>query len=400
MIHKTSDSKIPDTTNLGKLDLEEFGLGSPLMKEFVKFSWKLHYGDPHWTPPLDSDYLGSRLLGLKGLLTSEHPYHEHAEVTHFLARRNGKIVGRVSAAVNNRFNDYHKEKVGFFGFFEVENDFIATSALLNAAKTWLAAKGMEVMRGPGEYSNATHERQGILVDGFEFSPTVELTHNKPYYQELLERFGFCKVKDYHAYLVNVDEIPINRFKRLGDAIKKRGNITTRPVNMRRLRDEVRLMMRIYNEAWVGNWGFLPMTDGEADALADTLKAVVDPEFVKFAYVGNELAGVIGAIPDPNHALRPSWRWYGDSDPIRIFRLLKKRKQIRFLRFMFFGILAPFRRLGIDALLFAEAFAYGVPKGYTHLEASMILEENDLMAAAAKALGGRHYKTWRIFEMPI
>ena len=394
------DDKISRNLRHGNLDLEQLDLGNSRMKDFVRVPWCLHKGEPHWTPPLNAEYLGSRLLGLNGLLTSRHPYHEHAEVTHFLARRTGAIVGRISASVNHRFNEHYNEKIGFFGFFEVENNFSTAAALLESAKKWLAAKGMAVMRGPGEYSTATHERQGILVDGHDFPPTVELTHTPPYYAELLERYGLRKAKDYHAYLVTVDEIPIERFKRLGEAVRKRGNITTRPVVMKKFREEVRLIMRIYNEAWTGNWGFLPVTDGEADALADTLKSVVDPEFVRFAYVGNELAAVIGAIPDPNQVMRPSWRWFGDSDLVRIFRLLKNRSRIRFLRFMFFGILPPYRRLGIDALLFAETFAHGAPRGYSHVEASMLLEENELMIGAAKALGGRRYKTWRIYEMPL
>jgi hypothetical protein len=395
---------IPSTTSKnyiqGRIALEQFGLDSPLIKEFAKFPWQLHRGDPCWTPPLNAELLGNRILGVKGLLTSEHPYHRHAEVTHFLARRNGSIVGRISAAINHRFNQYHNERIGFFGFFDVENDCEAASALLDGAKEWLASKGMLVMRGPGEYSNATHERQGVLVDGYNYLPTVELTHNPPYYAELLERYGLVKVKDYQAYLIKVAEIPIERFKRLGEAGCKRSNITTRPADMKRFKEDVRLIMRIYNEAWHENWGFIPVTDGEADSLADRLKSVADPGFVIFAYVGNQPAGVIGAIPDPNRVLHPLWRWWGDSDAVRLFRLLKGRRRIHFLRFMFFGILPPFRRLGIDALLFAEAFAYGVPKGYTYLEASMLLEENSLMIAAAKALGGQHYKTWRVYQIPL
>ena len=156
----------------GGITLEQFGLRSPLIKEFVKFPWQLHHGDPCWTPPLNADLLGNRLLGIKGLLTPEHPYHRHAEVTHFLARRNGSIVGRISAAVNHSFNDYHNDRIGFFGFFDVKNDYEAASALLDGAKEWLTSKGMVMMRGPGEYSNATHERQGILIDGFNYLPTI------------------------------------------------------------------------------------------------------------------------------------------------------------------------------------------------------------------------------------
>ena len=147
--------------------IEQFGLGDTRIREFAMLPWRLYHGDPHLTPPLTMDLLGNPILLAKGLLTAEHPYHRSAEVTHFLARRDGRAVGRVAASVNRRFNDYYGSKIGFFGFFEVEEDPEATSALLDAARAWLTERGMTAMRGPGEYSNATHERQGVLVEGFE-----------------------------------------------------------------------------------------------------------------------------------------------------------------------------------------------------------------------------------------
>ena len=178
--------------NTQALVIEEIPLGSPRIKDFAKFPWSLYRGDPLWTPPLTGDLLSSRLLGLIGLLKPEHPYHRHAEVTHFLAKRGGQAVGRISAAINHRFNEHYKAKTGFFGFFEVINDYSVAEALLDKAKVWVTARGMTVLRGPGEYSNATHERQGILIEGFEYPPTMELTHNPPYYRDFVERYGFVK----------------------------------------------------------------------------------------------------------------------------------------------------------------------------------------------------------------
>ena len=122
---------------------------------------------------------------MAGLLTQDHPYHRSAEVVHFLAWKDGIPVGRVSAAINRRFNDHYNARFGFFGFFEVVRDYEVAKALLDRARTWVESRGMTVLRGPGEYSNATHERQGILIDGFEYPPTVELTHNPPYYGEFI-----------------------------------------------------------------------------------------------------------------------------------------------------------------------------------------------------------------------
>ena len=389
------------TTSLPSVSIEQFGLEDPRIKDFAELPWHLYRHDPCWTPPLNTDLLGCRLLDAKGILTAAHPYHDSAEVTHFLARRGKRIVGRVSAAINRRFNDYHDTNLGSFGFFEVEDDYEAASALLDAAKDWIAARGMTAMRGPGEYSNATHERQGILVKGFEFPPTIELTHNPPYYAELLERYGFNKAKDYHAYIIEVADIPIHRFEKLGKAAQRRGNITTRPINLGRFTDEVRLIIRIYNQAWADNWGFLPLTDDEAVALANSLRPIADPGFVRFAYVDNEPVAVIGALPDPNWALRPRWdSLWGNSDPIRVARMFLLRRKIPLVRFIFFGVLPAYRQMGINALLFWETFRHGAPQGYRQVEASMLLEDNDLMLRDAQSLGGRHYKTWRIYEMSI
>lgn len=380
--------------------IEQFGLGDSRIREFAMLPWRLYRGDPHWTPPLTMDLLGNPILLAKGLLTAEHPYHRSAEVTHFLARRDGRAVGRVAASVNRRFNDYYGSKIGFFGFFEVEEDPEATAALLDAARAWLTERGMTAMRGPGEYSNATHERQGVLVEGFEYDPTVELTHNPPYYGTLLEDYGLAKVKDYVAYLIDFDDVPRERIERLAAGARKRGKITTRPADMKHFTDEVKLVLKIYNEAWADNWGFLPQTDEEGEALAETLKPIVDPGLVRFAYVGDEPVAVFGAIPDPNWALKPRWKWYGDSDIVRISRLMWMRRHIPRVRLMFFGIRPQFRLLGVDAILFQELYEYGIPRGYKIGEPSMLLEDNEMVIRPSIAMGGHEYKRWRIYEMGL
>ena len=382
------------------ITIESFGLGDRRLREFAALPWRLHRGDPRWTPPLNADLLGNRLLGAKGLLTADHPYHREAEVVHFLAHRNGRAVGRVSAAVNRRFNEHYREPVGFFGFFDVEDDFEAASALLDAARDWLAARGASCMRGPGEYSNATHERQAVLVDGFDQPPTVELTHNPPYYAEFLERWGLSKVKDYHAHIMDLDDMPEKRIGQIARAVRARNRLETRALDMSQFKEEVRLVVRLYNEAWACNWGFLPLTVEEADALAATLKPIVDPGLIRFAFSQGEPVAVLGALPDPNWALRPRWRWYGDSDAIRIARLLAARKRIPRVRLMFFGIRPAYRQMGVDAMLFDEAYRYARTRGYRTCEASMLLEDNTLVIRAAEMMGGRRYKTWRVYERPL
>lgn len=161
------------------LKIEGIALDTSRIKVFTDLPWRLYRRDRCWTPPLRGDLLGNRLLGLVGLLSRVHPYHCHAGVIHFLAWQDGKPVGRISAAINKRFNDHYDAHIGFLGFFEVIRGYKVAKALLDRARVWVEGRGMTILRGPGEYSTATHERQGILIDEFQYPPTVELTHNPP-----------------------------------------------------------------------------------------------------------------------------------------------------------------------------------------------------------------------------
>jgi GNAT superfamily N-acetyltransferase len=273
--------------------------------------------------------------------------------------------------------------------------------LLDHATAWVESRGMERIMGPGGYSNATHEAyQGVLVEGFTYPPTVELTHNPPYYGEYIEACGFAKAMDYHAYRILVDGAPSERLQPLADAVLRRRSIETRPLDMKRVGPEVDLIVEIYNEAWAANWGFLPLTEAEGAAMASSLKLVADSGLIRFAYVDGELAAVLGALPDPYVALRPRWNRVRDTDIVRALRLLRTRRRIPDTRLMFFGVLPRFRKLGIDAVLYLEVLEYALRRGYKTCEPSLLLEGNDLILRASSFMGGAHHKTWRIYEKSL
>ncbi len=381
--------------------LEQIELGSPRLKTFVDVPWKLMRGDPNWTPPLKADLLGNRALRMVGLLTPQHVYHRTAEVTHWIAWRGREPVGTISAAINHRFNEYHGTKLGFFGFFDVAHDYEAGHALLDAARAWIAERGMDAMRGPGQYSCATHERQGVLVEGFEYPPMVELTHNPPYYGPLIEAYGLTKVKDYVAYLVDVQAPPPDKIVRTAGLVRRRHpEITTRPADLARLDEEIDLLIYLYNESWKENWGFLPVLPEEAHTLAEQLRPIVDPAFIRYGYVDGEPAAIFGAIPDPYYVIRPRWHAMEDTDMARMARLMAARHHIPRGRLMFFGVRPQFRNLGIDAVLYEETRRTAALEGYQLADCSMLLEDNVLIGRACEQMGGRCYKTWRLYEMPV
>ena len=386
---------------MADISLEQIPLGDRRLRAFVQVPWELYRNDPCWTPPLNADYLGNKLLGSVGLLTPEHPYHRTAEVTHFVARQGGRLVGRISAAINQRYNEYHGTKIGSFGFFETIQDYAVARTLLDAARNWVKQRGMDTLRGPGEYSNATHERQGILIDGFEYPPAVELTHNPPYYAEFLDRYGFHKAMDYHAYKIDVKDYKADRAARIARRVAERRGITTRMVDLKDLSNEIQLLLDIYNEAWSQNWGFLPITHAEGEMLADSLRPVLVPEMLRFAFVHGESAAVIAALPDLYNPLRPRWRWPLDTELVRMARAFVQAKRIRgALRLFFFGVRPRFRGLGNDAILFTEVQEYALAHGYSFFEPSLMLETNEGILRISENMGGKRHKTWRIYDMGL
>jgi len=376
---------------------EQIPLGDPRIQDFAMFPWRLYRGNPCWTPPLKAELLGNRLLRVVGLLQPHHPYHRHADVTHFLAWRGKEPVGRISATVNHRFNEYYNARTGFFGFFEVINDYEVARMLLDEACRWLKDRGMTLVRGPGQYSNTIQERQGILIDGFTHPPTFNMTYSPPFYDEFLEMYGFIKAKDYHSYIIDVPRDGIPRLKALSSQIRKRRKLETRLIDMKHLKEEVCLLKDIWNDSWTENWGFLPVTDEEATAMASLLP-FLDTNGIRFAFVDGEPAAMLCAIPDPCYCLRPRWKWYGDSDVVRLARLLMGGRKIPRAEIFFLGIRPPFRRLGLEAVLVEELLEYGARLHYQTCEVAWVLEDNKMAIRPLEAIGLKRYKTWRIYDL--
>jgi GNAT superfamily N-acetyltransferase len=364
------------------------------LMEFIKFPWQVYRDDPCWVPPLISER--------KAFLDPhKNPFFEHSEVELFLAQRDGETVGTIAAIINDNHNAFHEEKAGFFGLFEVIEDYAVAEGLLTTARDWVKAKGMDVIRGPMNMS--INDECGLLVDGFDSSPVVMMTYNPRYYVDFIEQFGFVKAKDLYAYILSTDIFNLEvsnlppKFLRVAEAARKRAGVRVRRVNMKDFDAEVEKAKAIYNSAWEKNWGAVPMTEAEFDHLAQGLKKFLDPDLLLVAEVDGRPVGVFVGLPDVN---QPLLHINGRLFPFGWIKYLWYRRKINTFRAVIMGVIEEYREKGIDALMYVEAAKVAFRKGYERCEMSWILEDNVMMNRILQRLGGEVYKTYRIYEMVL
>ncbi len=357
------------------------------LNEFLKLPWRIYRGDPNWVPPLISDQ--KKLLHPK-----INPFFQHAQMTRLVARRNGKVVGRICAIDDRAHIEYWQEPVGFFGFFECENDPETAKALLDAAADWLKSRGIKTMRGP--MNPSANDSCGLLIEGFDSPPVIMMTYNPPYYIDLFEKNGLTKAKDLYAYKLHKDEIP-ERVIKVGEKIRDKQDITIRPIKIKNLREDIEKVRFIYNQAWSKNWGFVPMTAAEFDHTAADLKQVLDPELAYIAEDGDKPVGFSLALPDLNVALI---HCNGRLFPFGIFKVLYYRRKIKNIRVITMGLIEEYRGNGIDVLFHMETLKRGVKRGYEWAETSWILEDNVPMNKVAAMVGAKIYKRYRIYDKAI
>ena len=370
-----------------KLTVEEVRSKQDLMA-FVRFPWKIYEGDRNWVPPLIKDQLQK--------FSPNHPFRSHSEMILFLAHQGGQRVGRIAGIIDHHYIEFHQEKIGFFGFFESIHDAEVAEALLSRVGVWLKGHGMEKMAGP--MNPSTNDECGLLVEGFNTSPCLMMPYNPDYYISLLEGFGLKKSMDLYAYLMEESSFLDGRLFRITERlIKKEPQLRVRPINLRKLDEELKIIKEIYNQAWSKNWGFVPLTEEEIDDLAKNLKPLVVPDLVLFAYWGEEPVAFSVSLPDYNEVLK---HLNGKVGVLGGLKFLYYSRKIRMVRAMLLGVKHAFQKKGVEGLLYVETFKRGTKKGYQKAECSWILENNALMQHGIEAMGGKRYKTYRIYETPL
>lgn len=357
-------------------------------RDFLSLPFQIYNGNPYWVPPLFSEVM--ELLDLQ-----KNPFWEHAAREVFLAKKDGRIVGRIVAIINDMHNSVHAEKTGFFGFFECVNDAEVASALWDRTREWLCARGMTNMRGPA--SPSLNDECSFLSEGFDMPPTVMMPYSPPYYLELCENYGFKKAKGMIALLKTAEDGIPERIKRMVEVVRKRTKVTIRPADFKHLDREVAYLKEIYNAAWERNWGFVPMTDKEIDLTAKKLKQFAIPELIQFAEINGEPVGVTVTVPDVNQVLI---KLKGKLNLIGILKFLYYRRKIDGVRSLIGGVKKEYRNTGIIAVLFYETAKAAMELGYKSSELGWNLEDNDLINDFDQAIGGRIYKKYVIYEMEI
>lgn len=364
------------------------------LSEFIDVPWRIPAiaRHPTWVPPL-------RMMVKDLVDTKADPFYRRADRQLWVAYRDGRVVGRIGAIENRAHNEFHGDRVGFFGFFESVDDSEVARRLLDAAANWLKGRGLSAMRGP--MNPSTNHDCGVLIEGFDEHPVFLTSWNPPYYDALLQNGGMATAKDLVGYWLPYGEPGFQvppRVEALAARAKERARLTFRDIDPKRYWHEVELCWEIYNSAWERNWGFVPMTRDEFLFQAKGLKPLLIPQFAFIAEVNGEPAGFMLCVPDFNEILKriPSGRLF----PFGLFRILGGKSKLRRGRIMALGIKQQFRSGSILPVFMHESLRRAVAYGSTGAEASWILEENSAMRQPIDAWGGRVYRKWRIYERQL
>ena len=358
-----------------------------IVKQFVELPYAMYSRDPHWVPPLRRDEH-------RRLSPRHNPFLAHADMALFVATRNGRISGRIAAIDDRAHNEFHRERLAWFGFFEAA-DAAAAGSLLSTVEAWGRARRCTAVRGPANPS--LNESAGLLVDGFDDDPYLLMPYNPRAYASYIEGAGYATAKDLWAWDIDLT-VPLGgRVVRLAERVRKRRNVQVRRADMRAYDDDLGRIVSVYRQAWEQNWGFVPPTGAEMKQFATDLKPIIDPDLVLIAEVAGRAVACAVTLPDVNQVLK---RMNGGLFPLGLLHFLRRKTVIDRCRLVMLGVIPEYRNLGLYPLMIAEAHRRVVANGYVRAEMSWTLEDNHAINAGIEASGGRRYKTYRLYEKSI
>jgi GNAT superfamily N-acetyltransferase len=360
------------------------------LREFIELPFRLHSTSPQWVPPL-------RLERHAFLSRRQNAFFTHGDARLFLARRAGRVVGRISAQVDHAFNTAHGNDWGMFGFLEFEDDPEVLAALLDAAAAWNAARGRDRMVGPMDFT--MNDESGVLIEGFEREPMVKQPWHPPYYARRLEEAGMAKAMDLFMWELEISDREKLRpiLFTLAAEVEPKHGITLRKMSFWRLRSEMDRFAEVYNSAWRANWDFKPYSKADLDMLAQELMLVYDRPWFMVAERGDETVAVAITIPDINQVLR---KMNGRILPFGWWHYLRRRKIIDRVRVGFLGVKPEYQHTGVAAALYVEHFDESARSPIKWGEMGWILETNRAMNRGMEAMNGRIVKRYRVYEREL
>jgi hypothetical protein len=361
------------------------------LRKFIELPYRLHSTSPVWVPPLRLE----RRLFLSRRL---NPFFKHGDAQLFLAERDGRPVGRISAHYDRAFNDYHDNRWGMFGFLELEDDAEVLPALLGAAEGWLRAHGRDRMVGPMDFT--MNDESGVLVEGFEREPMIKQPWHPPYYAARCEEAGLGKAIDLLMWELHISDrskiVPV--IFKLADELEPRHGIRVRKMSRRSLRRDMDRFAEVYNAAWNENWGFVPYSKADLDAYTQELHLVFDAHWFMVAETAaGATVAVAITVPDINQVLK---RMNGRLLPLGWWQFLRRRRIIDRVRVGFLGVKPEFQHTGVAAAMYVEHFDMAIVTPQKWGEMGWILETNRNMNRAMEAMGGRVVRRFRVYERTL
>ncbi len=361
------------------------------VRRFLNVSYVIYRDDPNWVAPLLTD--------LKKVFTDANPLFEHAEMALWVARREGRDVGRIAGVLDLNHNRIQKDNAAFFGFFECVNDAAVSRALFDAVFGWARQHGARRLLGP--MNPTTNDECGLLAEGFDSPPVFMMTYNPRYYLDLLAAEGFRKSKDLLAFHCDFAKCQLDRLARIAEKTRRRHpELTFAPIRKATLARDLAKVKEVYNAAWEPNWGFVPMTDAEIDFMASRLKPLLVEGLIWVVEAPTEPVGFMLALPDYNSALQPLRGRLLTPRVLGFLPYLLGWKCPPRCRVITLGVKEKYRNRGLEAVMLTEGFRTGFKVGFKDAEASWILEDNAMMCRLMEVFGGTVYKRYRIYEKDL
>jgi hypothetical protein len=359
------------------------------VRQFINFPFELYRDCPQWVPPV----LPEIKLALN---RKKHPFYRHSNADFFVAESEGQTLGRIAVMENRNYNEHHGHKDSFFYYFESVDDVEVARALFDTASDWARSRGLD--RILGSKGLLQGDGMGILVEGFEHRPAMGIPYNYAYYDALVRDSGFEKEVDFLSGHLSGDHQLPGRFYDIAEKVKERRGFWIKSfTNRREMRGWVKRAGKLYNETFVDNWEYCPLTDEEMDVVADRLLSIADPRLMKSVMKGEEIVGFVFAFPDISAAIQKT---KGRIWPLGWVHLLREFKRTNWVNLNGLGLLAEHRGVGANAVLYTELAKSVYDFGFEHADAVQVEESNTKSLSDIAAIGVEWYKRHRIYRRAL